>query len=97
MLTYDIRFVFGGFIRKTAGLWITLWIALWISVSTALSALSPLRLHLVTLSRFPSQQKEPFTLVEHTVCFGRLPNLLHSPLCFPLCGLSLCLLVLPET
>lgn len=44
-------------------------------------------------------KRAAFMLVEHTVCFGQLPNLLPSLLCVTLCGpsLSLCLTVLSET
>lgn len=45
-------------------------------------------LHLVMLSE-KKKKAATFTLVEHPVCFGHLPNLLPSLLCVPLCGLSL--------
>lgn len=41
-------------------------------------------------------ERVTFTLVEHTVCFGQLPNLFLSLLCVTLCGLSFCLSVLSQ-
>lgn len=42
-------------------------------------------------------KRATFMLVEHTVSFGQLPDLLLSLLCVTLCGLSFCLSVLTET
>lgn len=51
-------------------------------------------LHSASVNAFKSSRpgkRATFMLVEHTVCFGQLPNLLPSLLCVTLCGLSFCL------
>lgn len=63
--------------------------SLWFRVSHVTPSL-----HAASGNAFKSSKpgkRAAFMLVEHTVCFGQLPNLLPSLLCVTLCGPSLSL------